>query len=227
VFDNPFSTGLGRRGASSSETHPNELTPSDVLEAFDKAGYRRFDGPWNLNLFGIRTGLEAGKWDDWIGCLYQNDELEWQLELYQGTTDPSDVWLERGNDLEKGSAIVAELQFLSCWKMGLHRGDYPALCQAGAPKPMTVIRDANRDDVLDVDDDELVIETGWFGINLHRGSAHRSLMDEGIGLYSAGCQVLCDPADYAALWDLIVKSSKSYGQVFSYTLFRWKKNIGV
>ena len=197
--------------------HPTQLTPARLTEAFDALGYRIFDGPFNLNLFGIRTGLNAGKWDDWIGALYQDDAGEWELDLYQGTTDPSDHWLKKGNKGKGGTAILKEGQYLSCWVRGLHRGNYPALVQHGAK--MTVVRDDNLDAVIDVDDPSLQEDSGYHGINLHRGSAHRSVSS--IGLYSAGCQVVCAPGDFLALMDLIDKSAEKYGDSFSYTLFRW------
>ena len=197
--------------------HPTQLTPARLIEAFDSLGYTVFKGPFNLNLFGIRTGLNAGKWDDWIGALYQDDAGEWELDLYQGTTDPSDHWLKKGNKGKGGTAILKEGQYRSCWVRGLHRGNYPALVQHGAK--MTVIRDDNLDTVIDVDDPALQEDSGYHGINLHRGSAHRSVSS--IGLYSAGCQVICAPGEYLALMDLIDKSSEKYGDTFSYTLFRW------
>lgn len=198
---------------------PADLTPDDMVFAFREHGYRLFEGHLNLNLFGIRTGLDAGKWDDWIGALYQDADANWVLELYQGTTDPSDEWLERGNDAKGGTAILKAGQWPGCWLIGLHKGKYPALVQHGAK--MTVLRDSDKDSELDVDDPTLKEDNGYHGINLHRGSAHKALTEEGIGLYSAGCQVICDPSDYAKLWDLITASSEKYGDRFSYTLFRW------
>ena len=202
---------------------PPDLTAEEIRKEFEAQGLRLFTGHLNLNLFGIRTGLNAGKWDDWIGALYQDESGVWKVDMYQGTTDPSDEWLEKGNDSKGGTAILKEGQHLGCWVIGLHRAKYPALVQHGAK--MTVLRDGNLDSTLDVDDESLVEDHGFHGINLHRGSAHKALIEEGIGPYSAGCQVVCDPADWAALWDLITASSEKYGVRFSYTLLRWPLQI--
>ena len=200
--------------------HPTALEPRRLLEAFEANGFKVFKGPWNLNLFGIRTGLEAGKWDDWIGALYQDEEEHWHIDLYQGTTDPSDHALEQGYDAKGGTAILKEGQHRSCWVRGLHRGSYPALVQHGGK--VTVIRDNTKDSKLDFDyenNPNVKVDTGYFGINLHRASAHRAVSS--IGLYSRGCQVICDPGDFLSMMDLIDKSADIYGESFSYSLFRW------
>lgn len=190
---------------------PDSLTPDDLVRAYDAAGYRLFRGELNLNIFGIRTGLDAGSWDDWIGLLYEKNGA-WQLELYRGTTDPSDEWLLKGNDSRGGTAILKAGQYRSCWQLGTHKG-YRALQQSG-PKPMTVIRDGDKDTELDFDGVE---QTGWFGINLHRGSAHQAVPE--IGLYSAGCQVIQDPDEFEQLMNVVAASCDRYGTTVSYTLF--------
>lgn len=199
-----------------SQLNPETLTAEQMLEAYRAGGFRVFTGDLNVNLFGIRTGLKAGAWDDWIGVLYQNGQAAWQLSIYAGTTDPSDVWLERGNDSRGGTAILVPGQYLSCWQLGEHRGQYKALVQTG-PKPMTVYRDGNLDDRLDMDPS--TEQTGWFGINLHRASSYRVVPE--VGEYSAGCQVIADPADFGELVGLVEASMARYGANVSYTLFDW------
>jgi hypothetical protein len=190
---------------------PESLSPETLIQAYEATGYRLFRGELNLNIFGIRTGLSAGSWDDWIGLLYERHGA-WQLQLYRGTTDPSDEWLIKGNDSRGGTAILKAGQYRSCWQLGTHKG-YRALQQTG-PKPMTVIRDGDKDSELDFDGAE---DTGWFGINLHRGSAHRAVPE--IGLYSAGCQVIQDPTQFEELMDTVASSCELYGKTVSYTLF--------
>jgi len=55
-----------------------------------------------------------------------------------------------------------EDQYLNCFKLGLHKGKYKALVQA---KPLTVIRNYNRDSVLNYNSGKE--EPGMFGINIH------------------------------------------------------------
>ena len=100
-------------------------------------------------------------------------------------------------------------QYRGAFHIGLHRGKYTALVQR---KKVTVYRDNNRDSTLDhVDEEE-----GYFGINIHRASAHRSLDD--VGAYSAGCQVFSDPDDFEEFMKLCHKSATRYGTHFTYTL---------
>jgi len=113
----------------------------------------------------------------------------------------------------QGVAIVkAPQQVKGLWKLDYHQGkkDHPALVQV---QPITVVRDFNKDNILDFKDvpyarvakyidkdghrvcdffdnfDKLVHreETGLFGINNHRASMWQKLIN--IGAWSEGCQV--------------------------------------
>ncbi|MDP8208567.1 MAG: peptidoglycan-binding domain-containing protein [Candidatus Electryonea clarkiae] len=91
------------------------------------------------------------------------------------------------------------------YQAGKHRGREPALVQAG---PVTVLRyfdDTPRSMIP-------VKETGWFGINIHKGGS-----GENVGGWSAGCQVV-----RGDLWNsiiAIIKEASEKGQkIFGYTL---------
>jgi len=83
------------------------------------------------------------------------------LKAYPATTDPGLYYLWHPS-CPSGTAILKEDQYLNCFKLGLHKGKYKALVQA---KPLTVIRDYNRDSVLNYNSGKE--ETGMFGINIH------------------------------------------------------------
>ena len=89
---------------------------------------------------------------------------------------------------------------------GLHRGRYRALVQVN---PCTVIRDANRDAILDYDGPR---ETGLFGINLHRAAARGSTLT--VGPHSAGCQVVQRAHDLAYILALVDGQKKQCGTDF-------------
>jgi hypothetical protein len=94
--------------------------------------------------------------------------------------------------------------------MGMHRGQYPALVQRGH---MSVYRDNNKDKVIDLSD---MKEHGLFGINLHRSA--KDYESTQVDKWSAGCQVLANPADFALLMAILERSAELYGNSFSYSL---------
>jgi hypothetical protein len=112
---------------------------------------------------------------------------------------------------KNGCAILVPEQYRSTYKLDLHRGKYLALCQR---KDVQVYRDNNKD--YNYDYDPKTIQTGMFGINIHRASAYREL--ENVGANSAGCQVFQDPNEYDIFIDLCKKSQESWGEWFSYSL---------
>jgi len=202
--------------------NPTSLMPADVIEEIERVGGRVFKGPYNVTLFGIRNdSTESDMWDDWIGALYQNDEGGWEMDLYPATTDPGEAWLKKGNASRGGTAVLCEnIQFKGCWTLGLHQGKYPALVQHG--NKVAVYRDGNLDDQIDASGEN---HWDYYGINCHRGSAHRLVSK--VGLYSAGCQVVRDPAHFAAYLDLCRKAVESgYGEKFSYILLKWPFGAG-
>ena len=67
-----------------------------------------------------------------------------------------------------------------------------------------------------VNADPSTIQTGMFGINIHRASAYREL--ENVGANSAGCQVFQDPSEFDIFIDICKKSKEFWGDKFSYTL---------
>lgn len=109
----------------------------------------------------------------------------------------------------KGTAILVPGQYRGCWKIGYHKGKYKALCQA---KPIPVYRDGNKDDKFDLN--PLSIDKGVFGINIHKAGENSTLVDG----WSYGCQVLAKSIDFSSFMRLVDKSSKLYGDTFTYTL---------
>lgn len=187
-------------------------------EAFGRLGYRFFDkGSYNVNIFGVRSELDkANKWDDALCIAYRDGKGEMHLDVYQGTTDPgSNTLMNPGN--VKGAAILVPNQYRGVWTIGIHGAGRPiaheALRQTNGA--VSVYRDNNRDNKLDRLAD--TIETGYFGINIHRASRN-TLMPE-VGAYSAGCQVVQDVNDFAKFMAVVKKSKDIYGNRFSYTLF--------
>jgi hypothetical protein len=109
----------------------------------------------------------------------------------------------------KGAALLKPDQYIDTWKIGLHQGKYKAFCQA---KPVTVFRDGNKNGISEETNN---LDTGLFGINIHR--ANEKAISKIIDKWSAGCQVLNNPADFNNL--LQVAESKKL-PFFTYTLLK-------
>jgi hypothetical protein len=80
-------------------------------------------------------------------------------------------------------------------------------------KPVTLIRDNNRDGVIDFSGQE---DYGYFGINHHYANQFR--VSEKVDKWSAGCQVFADKQDHDILMALCSKAASIYGNAFTYTL---------
>jgi hypothetical protein len=109
-----------------------------------------------------------------------------------------------------GTAILQQGQYQDAYAIGLHRGLYSALVQV---KPVTVIRDTDRNSYLDFLADT---QTGLFGINIHRATKKNNQAI--IGRDSAGCQVYMYEDDFNGMMNMAKKSRDMYGNKFTYTL---------
>ena len=199
----------------------NQPTLKEVLLAYDIKGYPKYlDRDFDLNLFGVRTGIpdhrgdiqQYDKFDDFVGCIWrENGRIKYFV--CPATTDPGLHYLTYPIN-PKGTAIMVPGHYKGLWIRGRHK-TYSAFRQN---RPVKVFRDRNRDKYLDVTESDSRVEEGMFYINLHR--AHSSSILSKIGRYSAGCQVIQNPMDFNLLRDLGDKQIQSIGaNSFSYSLF--------
>jgi len=171
------------------------------LEAkFAELGYQ-----WpTLHVVGVRSKAnEKNKFDDTFYLV--NGPM---MHVFSGTTNPGTHWLKNLMN-PKGCAVLKPGQYVDSWKLGLHQGKYEALVQA---KPITVYRDNNKNDLAEENGKE---DTGMFGINIHHANA--SAVSSIIDKWSAGCQVLNYPKEFATLLAACKASGK---KAFTYTLLR-------
>ena len=182
-----------------------------ILSRVEALGYRTFkSGDYNLNIIGVRSRARvANSFDDTMYVVYKEDGV-WVQHEYSITTDPGLYWLENPSRVA-GTAILKSGQYRSAFSIGKHRGRYTALVQSG---PVDVYRDSNRDSHIDME--ETSIQTGFFGINIHRSSSSGS--SPAVNKWSAGCQVFQNTAEYDSFIALCRKSSRLYGDKFTYTL---------
>ena len=190
----------------------------DFEKLFAKKGYAYFTkGNYNLNIIGVRSDKDnkvTNKYDDYLVVIY-NTETGIKRQIYTITTEPGLKPMKASSN-NKGTAILAPGQYRGAYKIDKHKGKYDALCQRN--KVVKVYRDNNRDEIYDYKPES--IDTGMFGINIHRSNElwTRTTVDG----YSAGCQVFNDPKEFNSFMNLVKKSSKLYGNCFTYTLITEK-----
>ena len=177
-----------------------QYTISELKKEFKRLGYQ-----WlNFHIVGIRSNANAkNKFDDLIGVV-DFDEIHW----FSGTTNAGTHWLQNLMN-PKGCAVLVPNQYKDTYRIGLHLKKYKALVQS---KVVKVYRDKNFNDIAE---ENGLIDTGLFGINIHR--ANPSIVSVLIDKWSAGCQVLNSPKDFNKFMALCEESGL---EEFNYTLLR-------
>lgn len=179
------------------------LTKELIEKAIKAKGYKWFED--QLNVVGIRSAdTTTNLYNDFITISYKENEV-WKFIGFEATTDPGLFWLNKPGNV-KGTAILVPNQWLNCWQLGKHSG-YDAFVQC---RPVSVYRDNNRDNYLDINGE---IDTGYFGINIHR--SHLTVLQYVIEKYSAGCQVFRRDSSLLTLINLFKNTHKDY---LTYTL---------
>ena len=125
---------------------------------------------WTNHEFAIN---EKNRYNDSIIALWKDANGDKIVKYYKATTSPG-TFQKFYN--KNGDAHLMDGRY--AYKRGKHNG-YNALVQADK---FTVWRDKNKDGIRESDS---VVETGYFGINLHAGGT-----TESVGNWSAGCQVI-------------------------------------
>lgn len=195
----------------------DSLTLDKLKTAYDKKGYTFFEnGDYNLNIFGIRNekDRDANTFNDIVGIAYKVNG-KWVLKKYEATTDPGLYWRNNLCNVY-GTGILVPNQYKGGWRIGMHQGKYRALVQN---KPVQVYRDKNKDSKLDMD--TKTIQTGMFGVNIHRANPNPGFRSQYVCKWSAACQVLSSADDFQEFMSIVDKSAKIFGnEVFTYTLFK-------
>ena len=198
-----------------------KYTREQIKDATERLGYKYFtSGILNVNIIGIRNsdtnGKVTNKFDDTMTISYIDNDMQWQYNEYNCTTDPGDDYVD--NPLvEKGVAILKPGQYSGSHKIRLHGGKYTAL---GQKKDVTVYRDRNADGVYDFD--ESTCDTGLFGINIHRATSLEGKTSTYIDKWSAGCQVIASNDDWHEFLNICQEARSEWSNSFTYTLIESK-----
>ncbi len=141
------------------------------------------------NSMGAPGVNDRGIYDDAIFI-----ESAQAMIAFNGNTDPSKYRVGTGTGSRKGMASLNT----GAWfvhRFDMHKGQYLALCQRAGP--VTVTRDGNPP----------YLDTGMFGINIHRGSYNSTS--------SEGCQTI-----HPLQWDSFIATVKD--QVRRYFPQNWQ-----
>jgi hypothetical protein len=192
-----------------------------LVRALAAKGYKYFtNGDYNLNIIGIRNSdtenMVTNKFDDTITLSYKIDG-EWQYHEFDCTTDPGTHYMDSPILEDTGCAILKPGQYSKSHKIRKHQGRYEAL---GQQNPVTVYRDKNRDDIYNMNSENL--DTGLFGINIHRATKYAGKKSSQVDKWSAGCQVIAANDDFTKFMKICRKARDAWSNNFTYTLITSK-----
>lgn len=198
------------------------ITLKNIEEELARNGYFIDKRVNALNIVGIRNNKPSSpvEFDDFIAIFYYDKDGNIKGKVSPATTDPSVNYLQnplKGNE-QIGTAILKSGQYKDSYEIGLHKGKYLALRQA---KPVTVIRDNDRDAVINFFAETT---TGMYYINIHRASRGKN-NEAVIGLDSAGCQVFKNEKDFDEMMVLASRHRSLYGNKFTYTLIDLRDKV--
>jgi len=190
---------------------PEPRTADWLVAQYQAKGYILHTGG-RVNFGSLRTiPGTPNRFDDFVFMLWQEGGV-WKVTFFEATTDPGTYWLENpGNS--RGTAILCPGQYVDVYKIDKHGGKYEALCQRNGK--VKVWRDKDRDAVAEYQQGSEG-EDGWYGINIHRASSSR--MSTNVEKWSAGCQVMADPDDFARFMTTCHSEKKLHGETFTWTL---------
>jgi hypothetical protein len=192
-------------------------TKEQIEKAVKSKGYVWFNGSnrkgYDVNIVGVRNNAlniykkVTNVFDDYITITFKDENGVLQYYCWSATTDPGKKGVQNFQN-SKGIARLVPGQYRGVYSLSLHGGKYKALCQRLGN--VTVWRDKNRDLVYD----EVVKDTGMFGINIHKAGQDSKWVDN----WSHGCQVFKKVKDFNEFMSICKSASKIWGNKFTYTL---------
>ena len=183
-----------------------------IEKAVKSQGYVWFNGAkdYDVNIVGVRNATPGQKvtnlFDDKLTLSYKING-EWFYHEWEATTEPGKKGVMQFHN-SGGVARLVPDQYRGVYKVSMHQGKYQALCQRLGD--VTVWRDKNRD----MDFDEIIRDTGMFGINIHKAGTVSNFVEN----WSEGCQVFKRTKDFNDFMVLINRAKEIHGNHFTYTL---------
>jgi hypothetical protein len=186
-----------------SKNNVRIYTDSQILDRIQKLSTFKVL-PKEYYIVGIRsTEDDTDKFDDKF-YIFRDKEF---VTMTTGTTNPGKPVLTGGflKYNKNGAAVVkSDSWYYDVWSYGMHMSKMPALLQTG---PISVYRDGDKDGKAE---EQGKLETGYFGINFHAATydANFTGLQENIGGWSAGCQVINDKQKHLQIIALLKKQPK-------------------
>lgn len=183
-----------------------------IEKAVKSQGYVWFDGAkdYDVNIVGVRNATPGQKvtnlFDDKMTLSYKING-EWFFHEWDATTEPGKKGVMQFHN-SGGVARLVPDQYRGVYAVSMHQGKYQALCQRLGD--VTVWRDKNRD----MNFDEIIRDTGMFGINIHKAGTVSNFVEN----WSEGCQVFKRTKDFNDFMVLINRAKEIHGNHFTYTL---------
>ena len=183
-----------------------------IEKAVKSQGYVWFNGAkdYDVNIVGVRNATPGQKvtnlFDDKLTLSYKIGG-EWFYHEWEATTEPGKKGVMQFHN-SGGVARLVPDQYRGAYAVSMHQGKYQALCQRLGD--VTVWRDKNRD----MDFDEIIRDTGMFGINIHKAGTVSNFVEN----WSEGCQVFKRTKDFNDFMVLINRAKEIHGNHFTYTL---------
>ena len=95
----------------------SKITPSKLIEVYNEKGYPISSKVGYPNLFGVRCNNNVpNRFDDIIGYFMLRSDGGYEMNSFDGTTDPGLYWLKSPMNV-KGTAIMCPGSYLA-YKIG-------------------------------------------------------------------------------------------------------------
>ena len=192
-------------------------TREQVEAALETKGFVWFEDTTNksydVNIVGIRNCEPSiykkvtNVFDDTLTISFKDETGKWQFYEWAATCDPGKKGVQQFHN-KNGVARLVPGQYRRVWSIDKHQGKYDALCQRNGN--VKVWRDANKDLLFE----ETLIDTGMFGINIHKAGQDSTWVEN----WSEGCQVFKRVKDFNVFLAICKKAARIHGNKFSYTL---------
>lgn len=173
---------------------------------FNDEANKNFD----VNIVGVRTMVAGDKvtnvFDDFITISYK-EAGAWKFFCWNATTDPGKKGVMEFHN-KNGVARLVPGQYRGVWAVDKHQGKYDALCQRLGN--VSVWRDSDKDLIFE----NMKVDTGMFGINIHKAGQDSTWVEN----WSEGCSVFKRVKDFDVFMSICKNAAKIHGNKFSYTL---------
>jgi hypothetical protein len=190
-------------------------TREQIKATVEAKGYKWFNDDANktydVNIVGIRNSSSGNKvtnvFDDLLTISFKDENGVWQYFEWAATTEPGKKGVMQYHN-SKGVARLIPNQYRTTWAIDKHQGKYDALCQR--LNKVDIWRDNNKNLTFD----EILKDSGMFGINIHKAGKDSTWVEN----WSEGCQVFKRVKDFDEFMKICKKAAKIHGNKFSYTL---------